>query len=107
MTTSSGVSLNSFTVDYEKAPKAGLDSGIYFLDESVGGNPVHVFQYYIFDKDGKQKNNNGLTRFFNEAPDDDIEDDDVIVWMQVAILEASNGNRFVAAKMKSAMDPTS
>jgi hypothetical protein len=96
-------SLNSITIQYTVSPKSPYGSGIYFLQENKMGNPIYVFQYYIFDQNFVQKNNNNQTARFNAAPDVPIADNDIIVWRQVAILQGANGVNRVASEMASAM----
>ena len=96
-------SLKSFTIKYSLPPKAPYAFGVYFLQENKMGNPVYVWQYYIFDKNYKQKNNDNNTAKFNASPDAPIENDDVIVWRQVAIMQGPNGGNLIAADMASGM----
>ena len=79
--------LDSITVNYTQPPKTQYSPGTYFLADTESGNPAQVFQYYIFDKDFKQKNNNGVSKRFNEAPDKPIVEGDTIVWRQLSILQ--------------------
>ena len=96
-------SLNSITVEYSAAPKSPYNEGIYFLQENKMSNPIHVFQYYIFDAEFKQKNNNNQTANFNAPPDAPIVDNDIVIWRQVAIMQGANGFRRVRADMSRAM----
>ena len=100
---SSTDSLNSFTIKYTAAPKSAYGPGVYFLQENKMGNPIYVFQYYIFDKNFVQKNNNNQTAQFNAAPDVPIVDDDIVVWRQVAIMQGANGVNRVVSEMASTM----
>ena len=96
--------LNSITIDYAKPPKAGLDAGIYFLQEVKTGNPDFVFQYYIYSKDRVQKNFDSVFHPFNSPPPVPIEDGDIIIWRLVAILHSANRSRRVMAEMQKDSD---
>lgn len=95
-------SLNSITVQYTSAPKADYDAGVYFLQENKMSNPIHVFQYYLFTQNFRQKNNNNKTVNFNQIPPENeprIESNDIVVWRQVAIMQGANGLKRVKSEM--------
>ena len=96
-------SLKSVTLQYSSAPKEPYEAGTYFLQENKMGNPIYVFQYYIFDKDFKQKNDNNKTKNFNQTPDDTIVDNDTVIWRQIAIMQGKNGNNQINNIMKKTM----
>ena len=96
--------LNSITVEYTTAPKTGLDTGVYFLQEIKTGNPDFVFQYYIYDKNHVQKNFDSIFHPFKSPPPVPIADGDTIAWRLVAILHSANRSRRVMAEMEKDSD---
>ncbi len=58
-------------------------AGEYFLTENLDGNPYRVWQYYIFDADGRQVlNDPSFTPYFRAQ----VQDGWSVVWRLVTIL---------------------
>ncbi|ADG69019.1 hypothetical protein Plim_3205 [Planctopirus limnophila DSM 3776] len=87
--------LSSITIKYSEGPNGVYSPGTYHLEENLMGNPILAFQFYHFRANMQQVNNNNRTNTFGEPIEDIFKDGDIIIWRQIAILQAPNGLRQV------------
>lgn len=92
VTTRSQTSPNMFRAFYErpfisKASGQEYPSGEYMLAENLHARPAYtVWQYYIFDKDGKFINRNKGFVPFDHPENAFVEDGQSVIWRMVSVL---------------------
>ena len=89
-------SIQSIKAVFSNLIKHGRTAGNYILVDDRDSNPIKTFQYYIYDREFRQLNNDGLSIRFGEYQklETKIRDGYTVVIRQVLILQDSNGQDF-------------
>ena len=96
--------INDIFVRFTEPPRSHLNAGLYFLSDSLFGNPITTFQYYIFNHSFVQLNTNNTTAPFAGPPDVAIEDGYTVIIRQVGILTGPNSNKLITRRAENSSD---